>query len=115
MPVTNPDLLSPEPILYHPPNFEYAFKNPAFRAIDIVLSNMNNPNYIAKFYTDLEKLVHTAHMQDIWTAGGLAYAELQVGNYDEILINQSYHNPFSCFNQSCICCSSSFHTLGYRS
>ena len=56
MPVTNPDLLSPEPILYHPPNFEYAFKNPAFRAIDIVLSNMNNPNYIAKFYTDLEKL-----------------------------------------------------------
>ena len=60
-------------------NFEYAFKNPAFRAIDIVLSNMNNPNYIAKFYTDLEKLVHTAHMQDIWTAGGLAYAELQVG------------------------------------
>ena len=41
---------------------------------------MNNPNYGAKYYTDLEKIVHTAHMQDIWTAGGLAYAELQVGN-----------------------------------
>ena len=99
MPVTNPDLLSPEPILYHPPNFEYAFKNPAFRAIDIVLSNMNNPNYIAKFYTDLEKLVHTAHMQDIWTAGGLAYAELQVQQHDncrlfEFQIRNFKHGKF---------------------
>jgi len=77
MPVANPDLLSPEPILFRPPNFEYSFKNPAFRAIELVLSNMNNPNYGAKYYTDLEKLVHTAHMQDIWTEGGLAYAKLQ--------------------------------------
>ena len=65
MPVTNPDLLSLEPILYHPPNFEYAFKNPAFRAIDIVLSNMNNPNYGMKYYSDLEKIVH------IWKIFGL--------------------------------------------
>ena len=79
MPVANPDLLSPEAILFRPPNFEYSFKNPAFRAIELVLSNMNNPNYGMKYYSDLEKIVHTAHMQDIWTAGGLAYTKFQVG------------------------------------
>ena len=60
---------------------------------------MNNPNYIAKFYTDLEKLVHTAHMQDIWTAGGLAYAELQVQQHDncrlfEFQIRNFKHGKF---------------------
>ena len=79
MPVANPDLLSPEPILFRPPNFEYSFKNPAFRAIELVLNNMNNPNYGMKYYSDLEKIVHAAHMQDIWTAGGLAYKKFQVG------------------------------------
>ena len=78
MPVANPDLLSPEPILFRPPNFEYSFKNPAFRAIELVLNNMNNPNYGMKYYSDLEKIVHAAHMQDIWTAGGLAYKKFQV-------------------------------------
>ena len=81
MPVANPDLLSPEPILFRPPNFEYSFKNPAFRAIELVLSNMNNPNYGMKYYSDLEKIVHAAHMQDIWTAGGLAYKKFQVHRY----------------------------------
>merc|ERR1719219_86976 len=30
-----------------------------------------------KYYSDLEKIVHAAHMQDIWTAGGLAYKKFQ--------------------------------------
>merc|ERR1719242_552712 len=38
---------------------------------------MNNPNYGMKYYSDLEKIVHAAHMQDIWTAGGLAYKKFQ--------------------------------------
>ena len=79
MPVANPDLLSPEAILFRPPNFDYSFKNPAFRAIELVLSNMNNPYYGMRYYSDLEKIVHAAHMQDIWTAGGLAYKKIQVG------------------------------------
>ena len=79
MPVVNPDLLSFEPILFHPPNFEHTFQSPAMRAVDHVLSHMKSPHYDMRLYTDLEKLVHAAHMQDIWQDAGLAYAELQVG------------------------------------
>ena len=94
MPVANPDLLSPEPILFRPPNFEYSFKNPAFRAIELVLNNMNNPNYGMKYYSDLEKIVHAAHMQDIWTAGGLAYKKFQVHRYIQTLFSTRSFSSF---------------------
>jgi len=77
IPVANPDLNSSEPILSRPTNFEYGFKNPAFRAIELVLSNMNNPDHGIRFNTDLEKIIHAAHMQDIWIEGALAYSKLQ--------------------------------------
>ena len=41
MPVVNPDLISTEPILFNPPNFEHSFETPAMRVVDLVLSHMN--------------------------------------------------------------------------
>ena len=79
MPVVNPDLLSSEPILFRPPNFEDVFQSPTLRAIDQVLSHMKSPHYGISHYTDMEKLVHTAHMQDFWQDAGKAYVQLQVG------------------------------------
>ena len=78
MPVVNPDLLSFEPILFQPPDFEETFKSPAMRVVDHVLSHMNSPHYDMRLYTDLEKLVHAAHMQDVWLEASGYYKELQV-------------------------------------
>ena len=78
MPVVNPDLISTEPILFNPPNFEHSFETPAMRVVDLVLSHMNSPHWGITLETDLEKLVHAAHMQDVWYYAGLAYEEMQV-------------------------------------
>ena len=78
MPVINPDLLSFEPILFYPPNFEHTFESPAMRIMDRFLSHMNEPHYDMRLYTDMEKLVHAAHMQDYWQSAGKAYVDLQV-------------------------------------
>ena len=78
MPVVNPDLISTEPILFNPPNFEHSFETPAMRVVDLVLSHMNSPHWDITLETDLEKLVHAAHMQDVWYYAGLAYEEMKV-------------------------------------
>ena len=78
MPIVNPDLLSFEPILFHPPDFQHSFSSPALRVVDQVLSHMNSPHFDMRLYTDLEKIVHAAHMQDIWVQAGKAYQQLQV-------------------------------------
>jgi len=84
MPIVNPDLLSFEPILFQPPDFQHSFSSPALRAVDKVLSHMNSPHFGMRLYTDLEKIVHATHMQDIWVQAGKVYQELQeskmVGN-----------------------------------
>jgi len=77
MPVVNPDLISTEPILFNPPNFEHSFETPAMRVVDLVLSHMNSPHWDITLETDLEKLVHAAHMQDVWYYAGLAYEEMK--------------------------------------
>ena len=76
MPIVNPDLLSFEPILFHPPDFQHSFSSPALRVVDQVLSHMNSPHFDMRLYTDLEKIVHAAHMQDIWVQAGKAYQQL---------------------------------------
>ena len=48
------------------------------RAVDQVLSHMESPEYDIRNYSDLEKIVHAAHMQDVWTEASKAYAKLQV-------------------------------------
>lgn len=78
MPTVNADLLSFEPIIYKPLDFEHSFETPALRVIDLVLSHMNSPHYDMRLYTDLEKVVHAAHMQDIWQDAGKEYMKLQV-------------------------------------
>ena len=37
---------------------------------------MNSPHYDMRLYTDLEKIVHAAHMQDIWAQAGEAYQNI---------------------------------------
>ena len=50
--------------------------SPALRVVDRVLSHMNSPHYDMRLYTDLEKLVHAAHMQDVWQEAAMAYKKL---------------------------------------
>ena len=46
--------------------------------IDRVLSHMNEPDHDLPLYSDLEKLVHAAHMQDIWQKASAKYMDIQV-------------------------------------
>jgi len=78
MPVVNPDLLSQEPILFSPPDFQHSFHSPALQAVDRVLTHLGDPHYDMRLYTDLEKLVHAAHMQEVWQQAGKVYTDIQV-------------------------------------
>ena len=78
LPVINPDLISRHPILYTPLDFEHIFEGPALRLIDQVLTHMNEPYHDLALYTNLEKIVHGAHMQDTWIAAGNEYMKLKV-------------------------------------
>lgn len=77
MPVVNPDLLSQEPILFSPPDFQHSFHSPALQAVDRVLTHLGDPHYDMRLYTDLEKLVHAAHMQEVWQQAGKVYTDIQ--------------------------------------
>ena len=78
LPVVNPDLLSNIKVLSKPFEFEHAFKTPALRLVEQVLSHMNFPDYDIKGYSAIERIVHAAHMQDWWSTGSKFYMELQV-------------------------------------
>ena len=80
LPVVNPDLLSETEVLSKPFEFEHAFKTPALRVVDQVLSHMNFPDYDIRGNSAIERIVHEAHMQDWWSAGSQAYLELQVSS-----------------------------------
>jgi len=77
LPVVNPDLLSETEVLSKPFEFEHAFKTPALRVVDQVLSHMNFPDYDIRGMSAIERIVHEAHMQGWWSAGSQAYLELQ--------------------------------------
>merc|ERR1712236_91683 len=77
MPVVNPDLLSQEPILFSPPDFQHSFHSGALQAVDRVLTHLGDPHYDMRLYTDLEKLVHAAHMQEVWQQAGKVYTDIQ--------------------------------------
>ena len=80
IPVTNPDLTSTETVLLHPLDFKHSFTSPAMRAVDQVLSNMNSLNRDLANFNDLEKIVHLAHMQDVWSRASKEFMKLQVNN-----------------------------------
>merc|ERR1711962_201245 len=80
LPVTNPDLNSATLVLSQPLDFKHTFTSPALRAVDQVLSNMNSPNSDLANFNDLEKIVHAAHMQDIWSRAGEEFKKLQESN-----------------------------------
>ena len=80
LPVVNPDLLSETEVLSKPFEFKHAFKTPALRVVDQVLSHMNFPDYDIRGNSAIERIVHEAHMQDWWSAGSQAYLELQVSS-----------------------------------
>ena len=50
------------------------------RLMDSVLTNMDNPNYDMRLYTPLERMVHAAHMQEVWQEAGEEYNKMRV-NY----------------------------------
>jgi len=80
LPITNPDLNSATIVLSRPLDFKHVFTSPALRAVDQVLSNMNSPNQDLANFNDVEKIVHAAHMQDIWSRAGKEFKILQESN-----------------------------------
>ena len=81
-PVVNPDLSSSEPILFSPPSFANTFNffrfSPSLQLIDAMLTNMDNPNYDMRLYTPLKRIVHNAHMQEVWQEAGEVYNRMKV-------------------------------------
>jgi len=77
-PVVNPNLQSETEILSKPVEFKHSFNSPSLRAIDQVLSHIDEPNYSLKDdFSSLGKIIHAAHMQDWWSEARRAYAELK--------------------------------------
>jgi len=83
LPTVNPDMLSRTPILSQPAEFQHSFTSPALRVVDQVLSHMRSPEYYLRNYNDLEKMVHAAHMQDVWAEASRAYSKLQESKSDD--------------------------------
>merc|ERR1712243_95315 len=77
IPVVNPDLLSPFPLLSSPPDFKPSFHSPTLQAVDRILSHLREQNYDIRGYTDLERLVHAAHMQEMWYGASKVYSDIQ--------------------------------------
>jgi hypothetical protein len=72
VPTIDPDLLSTTPIRLSAPDDTISNKNSksffsdGMRAIDDVMSHMDNPNYDVKYFSVMERVVHAFHMREIW-------------------------------------------------
>jgi len=74
IPTVNLDLTSDSPILPDAPELEKScFKTGGMKAVDQVLSHMDNKNYDVKQYSPLERLVHTLHMKEVWNDAKAEY------------------------------------------
>merc|ERR1711890_37611 len=93
--------LSPLPLLPSPPDFPHTFHSPTLQAVDryfpptttttqtirIPVVNpdllsplpLSPPDYDIRVYTDLERVVHAAHMEEIWYQAGKVYTDIQEG------------------------------------
>jgi len=71
IPTVNPDLTvaNQTRVLLHAPKdgYDREFETIALRHTDKVLSKMNRKDWEVKYYSTLEKLVHTHHMAELWS------------------------------------------------
>ena len=51
----------------------------SLQLMDSVLTHMDNPNYDMRLYTPLERIVHAAHMQEVWQEAGEVFNGMKVG------------------------------------
>eukprot|EP00092_Neocalanus_flemingeri_P044481 GFUD01049341.1.p1 GENE.GFUD01049341.1~~GFUD01049341.1.p1 ORF type:complete len:406 (+),score=108.00 GFUD01049341.1:162-1220(+) len=79
IPTVNIELGEDQPpvLLYAPDRRSDVFKSSGMRALDMVLSNMDNENWGVKAYDTVLRIVHEMHMNEIWTHAGEFYKELQ--------------------------------------
>jgi len=80
IPTINSDLTSNQPILFHAPNepdLGDSFKTDSMRALDQVLSHMDNQYYDIGRYGTLERLVHSLHMREVWHEAQIPYQQLK--------------------------------------
>jgi len=69
IPTINMDLTDNAALLPNAPDIAVdgpSFKTDGMRAVDRVLSHMDNSKYDIKLYKPLERLVHALHMQEVW-------------------------------------------------
>merc|ERR1711962_351929 len=77
IPVVNPDLISQDLLLPSSPEFQSSFHSPTLQAVDRILSHLGEPHYDIRGYTDLERLVHAAHMHEMWYGASKVYSDIQ--------------------------------------
>jgi len=80
IPTTNSDLTSIQPLLFHAPNepdLGQSFKTDGMRALDQVLSHMDNINNDIGRYGTLDRLVHALHMREVWHEAQTPYEQLK--------------------------------------
>ena len=67
VPTINLDLVSPHAVLGYAPasGAGSMFMTPGMRAVDQVLSHMDDPNWDVKKYSTLERMVHVMHMNEV--------------------------------------------------
>jgi hypothetical protein len=78
IPTVDMDLRAERPLLHHAPHSATSpFMTNGMRTLDEVLSHMDNPNYDVKYFTILERIVHSFHMQEVWHMTRSEYLTLQ--------------------------------------
>lgn len=81
IPTVNPDLTVrnlTRVLLYAPKDgYDRDFATIAMRHVDKVLSKMNRKDWVVKYYSVLEKLVHTHHMAELWNGAKSHYDEFK--------------------------------------
>jgi hypothetical protein len=68
IPTVDMDLRAEWPIRLNAPDMAGSslFKTNAMQTLDQTLSHMDNKDYDVKYFTILERIVHTFHMQEVW-------------------------------------------------
>ncbi|PAA81800.1 hypothetical protein BOX15_Mlig007642g2 [Macrostomum lignano] len=78
IPTVNANLQDGQAILFNAPDIpiDPMFATPGMRALDRVLSHMDNPNYDIREYNTLDRVVHALHMHEVWHGASVEYAKL---------------------------------------
>lgn len=78
IPTVNADLKNDQAILFNAPDtpVDSMFSTPGMRALDRVLSHMDDPSYDIREYNTLDRVTHALHMHEVWHAASVEYAKL---------------------------------------